>query len=240
MGDANLVAFIDALIAAGVHYFVHPDRQRDLRLRVPVQITSQGRMMPKVIYDVRINGIDVLRIATWVARDDWADGPWNEEPDLVEWIDPTTGYPCLIIREDSLGQLNGYVALPLRHPLYGVGYDDLDEGVDEEHALSVHGGVTYAGSRLDHVNAVMYPDLALPEVAIDYWVGFRRGSLQRPDAGHGGGPEAGRGGAGPAPPEPGLAGATARQNLPRRRLHDGPVRPPRPSAQRAGGARCRR
>lgn len=62
-------------------------------------------------------------------------GPWDDEPDKVYWIDPTTGLDCLIHR-NSLGALCGYVGVPPGHPAHGKGYDDV--------AVDVHGGLTYA------------------------------------------------------------------------------------------------
>lgn len=116
---------------------------------------------------VRINGIDVTRVANWIDRDDWGDGPWIEEPDLVEWTDQATGYPCLIVREDTLGQLNGYVKIPQGHPFYGVDYTTLD---DED--IAVHGGITFTGPRLAHVQVATGSKLPLVETFDDYWIGF--------------------------------------------------------------------
>lgn len=68
--------------------------------------------------------------------DDLAEGPWMGEPDKVQWIDPDTGYDCLIVR-NHLGALCGYVGLPPGHPDYAKDYDAVD--------VSVHGGLTFAG-----------------------------------------------------------------------------------------------
>lgn len=49
-------------------------------------------------------------------------GPWDDEPDLAEWIDEATGYTCAIFRHPEIGNLNGYVRLAEDHPLIGVPY----------------------------------------------------------------------------------------------------------------------
>lgn len=67
-------------------------------------------------------------------------GPWNDEPDKAQWVDEATGYDCLIIRHPAHGNLNGYVAVPVGHPAYGIGYDGLHDMAE----IDVHGGLTYA------------------------------------------------------------------------------------------------
>lgn len=83
-------------------------------------------------------------------------GPWDCEPDKVQWIDAATGLDCLIVR-NPLGALCGYVGLPPGHPFHGVDYDQctradctVDRTVEwcPEHspnaAVEVHGGLTFA------------------------------------------------------------------------------------------------
>lgn len=65
----------------------------------------------------------------------WGPGPWDGEPDKVQWPDPATGYACLIHR-NRMGALCGYVGVPEGHPWHGLGYSDV--GAD------VHGGLSYA------------------------------------------------------------------------------------------------
>jgi hypothetical protein len=85
-------------------------------------------------------------------------GPWDEEVDKVQWQDPATGLPCLINRGPS-GSLCGYVGVDMKHPFYGVSYnqecadchDREDDGTyhycehKPESMLNVHGGLTYSG-----------------------------------------------------------------------------------------------
>jgi hypothetical protein len=91
---------------------------------------SWRRLLPDdaTIYDT------ALEVA---GREEWGEGPWNDEPDKISWTDPATGRPCLIHRGPG-GALCGYVAVDPGHPLHGVGCGDVLDG------LAVHGGVTYA------------------------------------------------------------------------------------------------
>jgi len=65
-----------------------------------------------------------------------SDRPWEHEPDNEEWVHDLTGYKCTIWRHPTHGQLNGYVAIPKGHEMWGKGYDDIP--------VEVHGGLTYA------------------------------------------------------------------------------------------------
>ena len=65
-----------------------------------------------------------------------SDRPWEHEPNEEEWVHDLTGYKCTIWRHRTLGHLNGYVAIPKGHKMWGTGYDVLD--------VDVHGGPTYS------------------------------------------------------------------------------------------------
>ena len=67
----------------------------------------------------------------------WGAGPWQDEPDKRQWQDAATGLPCLLVRNESGGNLCGYVGVFTSHPLHGKDYD-----VPE---VEVHGGLTFAG-----------------------------------------------------------------------------------------------
>lgn len=69
----------------------------------------------------------------------WGAGPWQFEPDEVEWKDETTGLPCKIWR-GPVGSYCGYVGVPSSHPWFGAGYSDLPD-----YGPEVHGGLTFAG-----------------------------------------------------------------------------------------------
>jgi len=75
-----------------------------------------------------------------VDRDDWDSGPWDNEPDKVQWQDPETGMPCLAVRNRFTGNWCGYVGVAPSHPWFGLDYDD--QKIVE---VSVHGGLTFAG-----------------------------------------------------------------------------------------------
>jgi hypothetical protein len=59
-----------------------------------------------------------------IDKSGWGEGPWQSEPDKIQWQDPDTGYPCLIVRNGmSMGFLCGYVGVPANHPAHGLSYD---------------------------------------------------------------------------------------------------------------------
>lgn len=70
-------------------------------------------------------------------KSEWGDGPWQNEPDKLQWQDETTGLPCLVVRNTRVtGALCGYVGVAEGHPDFEKGYDDVD--------VEVHGGLTFA------------------------------------------------------------------------------------------------
>lgn len=77
-----------------------------------------------------------MREYTTVDKSTWGDGPWQTEPDKIQWIDEATGLDCLMHR-GPMGAWCGYVGVTEGHPAFGVGYGSVDE-------LDVHGGLTYA------------------------------------------------------------------------------------------------
>jgi hypothetical protein len=90
------------------------------------------------------------RSYTSMDKTDWGGGPWNDEPDKLQWIDDATGLDCLIVR-NRLGALCGYVGVPSEHPWHGVGYSDSPSGkggfyADDcpETVVNVHGGLTFS------------------------------------------------------------------------------------------------
>ena len=82
-----------------------------------------------------------------IDREGWPTGPWDNEPDKVQWRDETTGFPCLIVR-NRMGGLCGYVGVPRGHRFYEVDYDNVslnpDGSYDEDNYPPAHGGLTYA------------------------------------------------------------------------------------------------
>jgi hypothetical protein len=66
-------------------------------------------------------------------KSEWGTGPWQDEPDDVQWVDKATKLPCWIKRNMHVtGSLCGYVGVPSYHAAYKVDYDgergDLKEG----------------------------------------------------------------------------------------------------------------
>ncbi len=60
----------------------------------------------------------------YVDKSKWPPGPWQEEPDKIQWQDEETGLPCLIVRQPEVGHLCGYVGVAEGHPLYMLDYSD--------------------------------------------------------------------------------------------------------------------
>lgn len=77
-------------------------------------------------------------------RKEWEPGPWDGEPDKVQWKDEATGLDCLANRHDRNGHWCGYVGVPPGHPLHGKDYDSVSIPGNEDGYPRVHGGLTYA------------------------------------------------------------------------------------------------
>jgi len=80
--------------------------------------------------------METKQYKTW-DKSRWEDGPWKDEPDKVQWQDPITGYPCLVVRAGH-GGLCGYVGVPESHPDYGKSCDDVP--------VEAHGGTNFSDS----------------------------------------------------------------------------------------------
>ncbi len=61
------------------------------------------------------------------------------EADKIAWLDPQTGYECIVMRDAKNGYLRGFVGLPLSHPLYGFDHD----AIPSDLGIEIHGGLTY-------------------------------------------------------------------------------------------------
>lgn len=102
-----------------------------------------------------------------IDRSEWPSGPWDDEPDRIEWVDEETGLPCLMKRNHA-GTWCGYAAVNPGHPLHGIGYEDLVFSDDPSADIEVHGGLTYSGfceGEICHVPAPGEPDDV-------FWYGF--------------------------------------------------------------------
>jgi hypothetical protein len=115
------------------------------------------------------------RSYTTVDKSTWGPGPWQDEPDKLQWIDEATGLDCLISRGPS-GALCGYVGVPPEHPYHGVAYggQGWDDNAAPDNIIEVHGGLTYSAACQEtddestgicHVPAPGHPDDV-------WWLGF--------------------------------------------------------------------
>lgn len=110
---------------------------------------------------------------TWNYPDRHPDfpGPWDGEPDKVQWVDPDTDLDCLIVRNYT-GALCGYVGVPPGHPWHGKLYMEIEGDVE------VHGGLTFSSlceevseEDMDTVAAICHvPAPGRP--AEVWWLGF--------------------------------------------------------------------
>ena len=83
----------------------------------------------------RIEYRDIIDKSKYIKK---AYSPWLSEPDEVQFEDPETGVPCIIVRND-LGVLCGYVGVISSHPYFEKDYSEIDSDIH------VHGGLTYSG-----------------------------------------------------------------------------------------------
>lgn len=101
---------------------------------------------------------------SFIDKSSWGPGPWQTEPDRLQWTDPATRLVCLIKRGPSTGALCGYVGIPPGHRYHGHHYNDID--------VEVHWGLSYSAPcdgdpehGICHVPAPGEPDDL-------YWLGF--------------------------------------------------------------------
>lgn len=101
----------------------------------------------------------------------WPPGPWDDEPDRIEWRQEGSPLPRLMVR-GPMGAWCGYVGLPEGHPLHGrkawgTGGND-EQTSDIVDSLNVHCGITYADAcagNICHVPSPGEPDHV-------WWLGF--------------------------------------------------------------------
>lgn len=73
-----------------------------------------------------------------IDKDAWGPGPWQDEPDKIQWIDEATGFDCLMVRHPTSGHWCGYAGIAAGHPLHGIDYGNAPNVGD------VHGGLTFS------------------------------------------------------------------------------------------------
>ena len=95
-----------------------------------------------------------------IDKSGWGDGPWQVEPDRLEWRH--AGIPCLMVRHSWSGHWCGYVGVSPEHPWHGKSYSD--EAVN----VNVHGGLTYS----DECHGKVCHDAQPGEPEHVWWFGF--------------------------------------------------------------------
>lgn len=63
-----------------------------------------------------------------IDKSTWGAGPWQTEPDRIEW--EHVGLTCLMLRTDHMGNWCGYVAVPPGHPWHGHRYSECVMGCE--------------------------------------------------------------------------------------------------------------
>lgn len=102
----------------------------------------------------------VIMEKTFMDRTRWGAGPWDNEPDKVQFKDADTDYDC-IVRRGPLGAWCGYVGVPGGHPYFNKGYNDIDD-------VDVHGGLTFA----DHCHGDEETGICHKSENEVWWIGF--------------------------------------------------------------------
>jgi hypothetical protein len=77
---------------------------------------------------------------TWHDKRRWGPGPWQDEPDRIEWRDDATGLSCLMLRHENFGSWCAYVGVPPGHPRYEVDWGELPDEVWQ----AAHHGVNFS------------------------------------------------------------------------------------------------
>lgn len=127
--------------------------------------------------------ITPLHVYRFVDKSDWDDGPWQEEPDKIQWRDEATGLACLAVRHSRHGHWCGYVGVAEGHPAFGKGYDDVQglapiQPEDEWQGFDVHGGLTFADFCQEDPEAKQQGICHIPQPGEPdrvWWLGFDMG-----------------------------------------------------------------
>jgi hypothetical protein len=103
---------------------------------------------------------------SFIDKTTWTRGEWDSEPDKVQWPDPTTGLPCLAVR-NPVGCWCGYVAVSEAHPWFEKHYTDKLVQID------CHNELTFSNFCVhnDKEHGICHmPDQGEPERV--WWFGF--------------------------------------------------------------------
>jgi len=102
--------------------------------------------------------VPVLPHIEGIDKTSWGEGPWQHEPDRVEFIHQ--GVPCLMFRSPLSGAWNGYAGAEPGHPWHGT-----DLAADQAEA---HGGITWTGPTSADQRMMSDPR----RFAGAWWIGF--------------------------------------------------------------------
>jgi hypothetical protein len=101
-----------------------------------------------------------------VDKSGWPDGPWQHEPDKIQWQHEGNGLPCMIIRHPRRGHLNGYVAVPPGHPWHGRNAESVPP-------VATHWEISYAAApETGPVESAIAHEPGAGEPADVWWFGF--------------------------------------------------------------------
>ena len=107
----------------------------------PTNNRVPAKARPKKPYKIAGTSIVPTQIFHVPSRQPKHEGPWQDEPDKLAWVDSATGLPCLILRARN-GTLSGYVAVNAEHPLFGFDY----RAVPADLGIQPHGGLNYSAA----------------------------------------------------------------------------------------------
>lgn len=170
----SILLLVARIVAAGIGEF-DPALAADLK-SLATHISVHADRGGGVMAEAHMTNETAERVYTTIDKSDWGDGPWQDEPDKVQWKDEATGLPCLAKRDERLGHLCGYVGVGPGHAAYEKDYDavyDLFPSWDHDGYLEVHGGLTYAAhcQHGDEAEAICHvPDPGEPDDV--WWLGF--------------------------------------------------------------------
>ena len=128
--------------------------------RFMVEALALPRYAERYPWALRVERLPNDHPAWMSPRAEWGEGPWQHEPDIVEWRRAGSGLPCLIVRAGT-GSLCGYVGLPPVHPDFAKPYGSVE-------VEDAHGGLTFAGYCAGHICHVPREG----ETGIVWWLGF--------------------------------------------------------------------
>jgi hypothetical protein len=98
------------------------------------------------VSETKTEAIAVTRSESRIDKSGWGPGPWDDEPDLVEWQSASVpSFWCQVAR-GPMGALCGYVAVPPGHPAHGKDWNAID--------VEVHGGLSFSGPGVANLWAI--------------------------------------------------------------------------------------